>query len=224
MSFNVTSLYITIHERLLSRDHYMANRGTKVVFLCSLSKATFLVNALSLRIDFLREILPGISCHHKLVKIFVYKCIFCKKTHMHDMDKDPFSFYSCTKYKSIRKWIIEDDVLVNKRKSCLNRRLLLSRVTFQFDRWPRKTIRHIFYVISRFVHHFLSVSEFKLEQSCTWLYCAFFENDDLIRSQIWTCPGSSTLVTGAPLWFGWIILRANSKAHRIKQMQRTLSF
>ena len=38
-----------------------------------------------------------------------------------------------------------------------------SRVTLKFDGWPWKTIRHLFYVTSRFVHHFTTNSEFKLE-------------------------------------------------------------
>ena len=37
-----------------------------------------------------------------------------------------------------------------------------SRVTSTFDRWPWKTIRHIFYAISSFVHHFTVISKFKL--------------------------------------------------------------
>ena len=40
---------------------------------------------------------------------------------------------------------------------------LLSRVTLKFDGWPRKTIRHIFYAPSSFVHHFVAISVFKLE-------------------------------------------------------------
>ena len=44
-----------------------------------------------------------------------------------------------------------------------NRRFFLSRVTSNFDRWPWKTIEHLFYTISSFVHHFLPFGEFKLE-------------------------------------------------------------
>ena len=39
----------------------------------------------------------------------------------------------------------------------------LSRVTLKFDRWPWKTIGHLFYLASSFVHHFIAISEFKLE-------------------------------------------------------------
>ena len=37
------------------------------------------------------------------------------------------------------------------------------RVTLKFDGCPWKTIGHLFYVASSFVHHFIAVSEFKLE-------------------------------------------------------------
>ena len=36
-------------------------------------------------------------------------------------------------------------------------------MTFKFDGWPRKIIGHLFYTTSSFVHHFKSISEFKLE-------------------------------------------------------------
>ena len=39
----------------------------------------------------------------------------------------------------------------------------LSHVTFKFDRWPWKTIGHLFCVASSYVRHFISISEFKLE-------------------------------------------------------------
>ena len=38
-----------------------------------------------------------------------------------------------------------------------------SRVTLKFDRWNRKTIGHLFYVISSTGHHFVAISEFKLD-------------------------------------------------------------
>ena len=39
----------------------------------------------------------------------------------------------------------------------------LSRVTLKFDEWPWKTIGHLFYATSSFVHHFVAIAEFKLE-------------------------------------------------------------
>ena len=38
-----------------------------------------------------------------------------------------------------------------------------SHVTLQFDVWPWKTIGHLFYATSSFVHHFVAIGEFKLE-------------------------------------------------------------
>ena len=39
----------------------------------------------------------------------------------------------------------------------------LSRVTLKFDRWPWKTIGHLTYARSSFVHNFIAIGEFKLE-------------------------------------------------------------
>ena len=36
-------------------------------------------------------------------------------------------------------------------------------VTVKFDGWPRKTIWHFFYTTPSFVHHFISIGEFKLD-------------------------------------------------------------
>ena len=39
----------------------------------------------------------------------------------------------------------------------------LSRVTLEFDGWPWKIIGHLFYDSASFVHHFVTIGEFKLE-------------------------------------------------------------
>ena len=39
----------------------------------------------------------------------------------------------------------------------------LSRVTLKFDVWPWKTIGHLFYATSSFLHHLIAIGEFKLE-------------------------------------------------------------
>ena len=41
--------------------------------------------------------------------------------------------------------------------------IFVSRVTLQFDVWPRKTTGHLFYVASSFVHHSITIGEFKLD-------------------------------------------------------------
>ena len=37
-------------------------------------------------------------------------------------------------------------------------------MTFEFDGWPRKSIGHLFYTISSFVHHFIAIGELKLSR------------------------------------------------------------
>ena len=44
-----------------------------------------------------------------------------------------------------------------------NRRIFFSRVTLQFDVWLWKTIGHLFYIDSSFVHHSVTIGEFKLD-------------------------------------------------------------
>ena len=39
----------------------------------------------------------------------------------------------------------------------------LSHVTLKFDVWPWKTIGHLFYATSSFVHNFVAIGESKLE-------------------------------------------------------------
>ena len=59
-----------------------------------------------------------------------------------------------------------------------------SRVTLQFDRWPWKTLRHLFHTTSSFVHHFVAIGEFKPElQSGN----AQFESNSTIFRAVWPC-------------------------------------
>ena len=54
---------------------------------------------------------------------------------------------------------------VTVRKSSIRVKIgdFLSRVTLKFDRWPWKTIGHLFLVASSFPHHFIAISEFRLK-------------------------------------------------------------
>ena len=70
-------------------------------------------------------------------------------------------FKLCASFHSHR-WI-QTKVTVRKRSIRVKVRDLLSRVTFKFDGWPWKTIGHLFYVASSFMHHFITISEFKLK-------------------------------------------------------------
>ena len=59
-----------------------------------------------------------------------------------------------------------------------------SRVTLQFDVWPWKTIGHLFYATSSFVHHFVAMGDFKLElQSGN---AQFGSNSKIFRA-VWPC-------------------------------------
>ena len=67
-------------------------------------------------------------------------------------------------YASFRshQWI-QAGVTVRKRPIWVKIDDFLSRVTLQFDVWPSKTIGHLFYATSSFVHHFVAIGDFKLE-------------------------------------------------------------
>ena len=60
-------------------------------------------------------------------------------------------------------WWIETGVTVRKRPIWVKFDNYQSRVTLNFDGWPWKTIKHLFYTTSSFVQHFLPIGEFKLE-------------------------------------------------------------
>ena len=62
----------------------------------------------------------------------------------------------------IHRWI-QIGVTVRKRPIWVKFNDFFSRVTLKFDRWPWKTIGHLFYGTSSFVHHFVAIGEFKLE-------------------------------------------------------------
>ena len=54
-------------------------------------------------------------------------------------------------------------VTVRKRPILLKISDFLSSMTLKFDRWPWKTIEHLFCATSSYVHHFVALCEFKLE-------------------------------------------------------------
>ena len=65
----------------------------------------------------------------------------------------------CAPFQSHR--CIQTKVAVRKRSIRVKIGDFLSRMTFKFDGWPWKTIGHLFYVASSFVHHFITISEFR---------------------------------------------------------------
>ena len=70
-------------------------------------------------------------------------------------------FKLCASFRS--HWWIQTGVTVRKRPIWVQIDDFYSRVTLQFDVWPWKTIGHLFYATSSFVHHFVAIGEFKLE-------------------------------------------------------------
>ena len=60
-------------------------------------------------------------------------------------------------------WWIQTGFTVQKHSIGVEIGNMLSRVTLKFDGWPWKTIGHLFYAISSFVHHFVPIGEFKLK-------------------------------------------------------------
>ena len=70
-------------------------------------------------------------------------------------------FQLCASFCS--HWCIKTGVTVRNRPILVKIDNFFSRVTLKFDRWPWKTIGHLFYATSSFVHHFITTCEFKLE-------------------------------------------------------------
>ena len=88
-------------------------------------------------------------------------------------------------YASFRshQWI-QAGVTVRKRPIWVKINDFFSRVTLQSDVWPCKTIGHLFYAISSFVHHFVAIGDFKLElQSGN---TQFGSNSTILRA-VWPC-------------------------------------
>ena len=70
-------------------------------------------------------------------------------------------FKLCATFHSHR-WI-QTGVTFRKRPIWVKIGNFLSRVTMKLDVWPWKTIGHLSYATSSFVHHFVPIGEFKLE-------------------------------------------------------------
>ena len=78
-------------------------------------------------------------------------------------NRAPLLYYIklCASFQS--HGLIQTGVTVRKRSIRVKIGDFLSCVTLKFDRWPWKTMGHLFYVASSFVHHFIAIIEFKLE-------------------------------------------------------------
>ena len=67
-------------------------------------------------------------------------------------------FASFHNHRWIQTWVI-----VRKPSIWVKISYFLSRVTLKFDEWSRKTIGHIFFATSSFLHNFVAVCKFKRE-------------------------------------------------------------
>ena len=67
----------------------------------------------------------------------------------------------CASFQS-HGWI-QTGVTVRKRSIWVKIGDFWFHVTLKFDGWPWKTIGHLFYVSSSFVHHFITICEFELK-------------------------------------------------------------
>ena len=62
--------------------------------------------------------------------------------------------------------------------------IFFNRVTLQLDVWPWKTIGHLFYATSSFVHPFVAIGDFKLELQSR--NAQFGSNLTIVRA-VWPC-------------------------------------
>ena len=62
-----------------------------------------------------------------------------------------------------------------------------SRATLKFDGWPCKTIGHLFYATSSFVHHFVAIGELKLELQSGNAQSGDSEPCDFEKFDGWPC-------------------------------------
>ena len=99
-----------------------------------------------------------------------------------------YYFKLCASFRS--HWWIQTGVTVRKLPIWVKFDDFFSRVTLQFDRWPWKTIGHLFYTTSSFVHHFVAIGEFKLElQSGN----SQFGSNLMIFRVVWPCNSTDDL-------------------------------
>ena len=71
------------------------------------------------------------------------------------------NFKLCAAFRS--HWWIQTVVTVRKRPIWVKFEDFFSRATLKLDVWPWKTIGHLCYATSSFMHHFVPIGEFKLE-------------------------------------------------------------
>ena len=93
--------------------------------------------------------------------------IFCSvwpSNLMDDLENNRDLFYSASSFANhfiaISEFKLE---LQSKNAQFGSKSIFMSSLTLKFDRWSWKTIGHIFYATSSFVHHFKAIGDFKVE-------------------------------------------------------------
>ena len=78
-------------------------------------------------------------------------------------NRAPLLYYVklCASFQS-HEWT-QSGVTVRKRSIRVKIGNFLSRATLKINGWPWKTIEHLSYAASSFVHHFIAIGEFKME-------------------------------------------------------------
>ena len=102
----------------------------------------------------LPNVIP-LGLHHMSIKAsnftgHLYKCLF----------KNLYWLTTTTNKANLRDLIAATGLVISNWIQIVN---FSARVTVKFDGWPCKTIGHLFYATSSFVHHFVAIGEFKLE-------------------------------------------------------------
>ena len=91
--------------------------------------------------------------------------VVCPRNLTDDLENNRAPFLCLFKLCELfrRHWLIERGVTVRKPLIWVKINVFFSRVTLRFDGWSWKTIGHLFYATSNFVHHFVPIGEFKRE-------------------------------------------------------------
>ena len=123
-------------------------------------------------------------------------------------NRAPLLFYIklCASFQS-HGWI-QTRVTVRKRSIRVKIDNFLSHVTLKFDTWPWKTIGHLFYVASSFVHCVIAVSEFKLELQSG--------NSQFGSKSMFSCPVWPFEI--------WQMTLKNNRAHLLRNIKLCASF
>ena len=119
-----------------------------------------------------------------------------------------YYFKLCASFQ-IHRWI-QTGVTVRKRSIRVKIGDFLSCVALKFDGWLWKTIGHLFYATSSFVHHFIAITEFKLELQPGNLWMTVKNNRAPLRYNVKICASFQShrwIETGVTVWKSPILVK-----------------